>query len=289
MSRRRLVENGWSQSRLTAAVAGGALRPVLPATYLPDHVVTDPLVLLATAREHLGDEVVAVLGTAARLHRLSEPWPPDGRVHVRLPPGREQVQRASFRFHTWKLDQCETTVVDGHRTTTLERTLVDLMCLTDRLSAVAALDAALHRGEIDLDDADRLRRTTTRRRGAARSRGWWTEGDARAESPLETRVRLRASDGGHRPHELQRTFVADGRTFRTDFAWRQANGRWLVGEADGHNVHDVPEALLHDRGRSNLLVATGNVDIVRFTWADTTRPATVPRLLNRILGPPQPR
>ena len=79
------------------------------------------------------------------------------------------------------------------------------------------------------------------RRGAAKARGWIEQADGRAESPLETRARLRCADGGVPPDELQAVIAdASGRVLaRVDLLWRAAR---LIGEADGGEVHDRPDA-----------------------------------------------
>jgi hypothetical protein len=258
---------------------------VLPGLYgAPD---LDLAQLLAAARVRHGDEAVAVLDSAAALHELPTPWPCAGDVHVALPPGREQVQRPGHAFHTWKLRADETCVVDGHRVTTLARTLVDLVCLRDRFSAVSALDAALRSGRVERTDLVQLRSTTVRRRGAARGRDWWLAADPRAESPLETRVRLRACDAGYPPDELQRRFELSPGVAYADLAWRMPDGRWLVVEADGASWHSAPAALYVDRARSNALLARGDVVVLRVVWADTVDVGRIAALLRRFLGPPR--
>lgn len=101
--------------------------------------------------------------------------------------------------------------------------------------------------------------------------------------------KLRAVDGGYPPDELQKEFVVAGQRYRTDLAWRRADGGWLAAEADGRSVHDVPEAILRDHSRSNALVASGEVDLVRFTWSDSVPRLLVPRVLATALGPPRTR
>lgn len=259
---------------------------MLPGIYGPPAPPDWTDLLAATCVRH-GDDAVAVLDTAAALHGLPLPWPPASDVHVALRPGQEQVQRPGFCFHTWKLLADEICVVGDQPVTTLERTVVDLLCLRDRLSAVAVLDSLLHDRRLTVADLRRLRAATTRRRGAARSRDWWLEADGRAESPLETRVRLRAIDGGYPPDDLQRRFDLDPGVAKVDLAWRMPDGRWLAVEADGVGWHSTPRALYVDRARSNALAGRGDVVTARTVWADTVRPDGIPRLLRRFLGPPR--
>lgn len=289
-TRAALLADGWTDAGIQHAIRQGRLRTVFAGTYVTHgDPAREPRLMLAALQAHLGPSAVGVLHSAALVHGLPLPWPGDSRVHVRVPPGHEHAQRASIAFHCWQLRAGETCVVAGLRVTTIQRTLVDLLCTVDRFSAVAALDHALSHDLVTKDDVAALRATTVRRRGAARSRDWWLEGDPRAESPLETRVRLRATDAGYPPDALQVPFAIGGRAYRADLGWRQPNGRWLLGEADGHEVHDRPEAIFRDRARSNDLVGTGSVDLLRFTWRDTTSPDPVPRALARLLGPRRDR
>ena len=58
----------------------------------------------------------------------------------------------------------------------------------------------------------------------------------------------------------------------------------LVVEADGRSVHELPEAILHDRRRQNAFVGVPDVTVVRFTWDDTRRDAYIPGVLRPILA-----
>ena len=119
------------------------------------------------------------------------------------------------------------------------------------------------------------------RRGAVIRRPWLGLADGRAESPLETRGRLRCHDAGMLPDELQAVIRRpDGSTAaRVDMLWHEPR---LVAEADGAAFHDQPDALFKDRHRQNELAALG-FTVVRFTWQDTTDASRLPRMLRRFL------
>ncbi len=85
--------------------------------------------------------------------------------------------------------------------TTVERTLADLILDSDRETAVGLLDAALQRGRVS--DIDAVLRSAAGRRGVVARRNWFALADGRAESPLETRLRLLLLDAGLPPEELQ--------------------------------------------------------------------------------------
>jgi len=288
-TRRQLLDMGWTDSRIAHAVRSGRLRTAFAGTYVTHGDSSgEPLLLLAALQTHLGADAIGVLGTAALAHGLPEPWPSDGHVHVRVPPGREHANRKGITFHAWSVDATDICTAAGLRVTTPLRTLTDIACLADRMSAVSAMDAALRSGLATTQDLIDLERTTRQRRGSRRSRSWWRLADARAESPLETRVRLCAIDGGYPPDALQLPITIDGRRYRADLAWLQPNGRWLIGEADGRDVHSAPDALYADRHRANDIVG-GGADIVRFVWADTCTRGGVTRSLAPLLGPPRRR
>lgn len=224
-----------------------------------------------------GPEAVAVLETAAMVHGIAGARR-TGRIHLSLPAAGARSRRftdETMCLHQFVLRPHETTVIDGISVTTAVRTVADLMLASDRLTAVSVLDSALYGGILSSEDLPRLDASMYGRRGAAAARSWIAEADKRAESPLETRVRLRAVDGGVGPEVLQypvytRTGAVAG---ITDLAWPS---RGVIGEADGKEVHDQPSALFRDRTRQNLIVAAGFLP-VRFTWEDTLDRDTVPR------------
>jgi hypothetical protein len=134
-----------------------------------------------------------------------------------------------------------------------------------------------------------------RRRNCVAGRRHLAEARFDAQSPLETRVRLRADDANLRPDALQVPIVdADGALLGYgDIGYHLANGAWLIVEADGRSVHERPEAILHDRQRQNAFLSRGQAATVRFTWEDTRRDSDIPRvlrpLLNRAGWRPDPR
>jgi hypothetical protein len=157
--------------------------------------------------------------------------------------------------------------------------VADLMTRHGRLVAVSVLDSSLNRRLLTEDDLDLVRGLISGHRGAGNALRWIKEADARAESPLETRVRLRAADANMAPDELQyRVLDRRGQVVAIgDMAWVRREGT-VIGEADGVAAHENPTAVFRDRRRQNDIVAAGFA-VVRFTWRDTLDPATVPRTL----------
>src|SRR5262249_49612157 len=116
-----------------------------------------------------------------------------------------------------------------------------------------------------LDDLVEARALTARRAGAAPRRDWWDLADGRAESPLETWLRLTLSDARLPPAQLQWPVRdGEGRLARLDLAYPRQR---VDVEADGVSVHDQPGAVYRDRWRQNLLANLGWT-VLRFTWTD---------------------
>jgi very-short-patch-repair endonuclease len=233
--------------------------------------------LIRAAASSFGRNAVVGLHTAAEMHAICG-VPSSTLVHMITPRllgrGRRMVD-TKVKVHQLDLVDEDVTEIDGIRMTTPARTLMDLVCCLDRFDAVAVADSCLNRGLVTEDDIAAISLRLCGRRGAIVARQALVEADGRAESPLETRVRLRAVDGKVGPDELQYVVRRSDGHFvaRCDFAWTKYG---LVGEADGVGPHATPDALLYDRDRQNAIEATG-LHIVRFAWADTLIADRVPR------------
>ncbi|MFF5069694.1 endonuclease domain-containing protein [Micromonospora olivasterospora] len=172
--------------------------------------------------------------------------------------------------------------VAGVPATSLLRTVTDVILRQGRYPAVAVLDSALNRGLLTDEDVAALPALIRGRRGAVAARTYLAEVDGRAQSPLETRARLRCVDGGVPPDELQlEVRDEEGRLLGIgDLGWRAAR---LIAEADGSDPHAAPDALFADRRRQNRLVNAG-WRILRFTWADTLCPDYIPRTVRHAMS-----
>jgi hypothetical protein len=149
------------------------------------------------------------------------------------------------------------------------------------MEAVAVLDSALNQELLRRDQLREIASAVARHRGAVAARTYLKECDERAESPLETRVRLICTDGNLAPDELQHPvhLPTGGVVGYGDLYWERAK---LIGECDGAEPHSTAPALLWDRRRSNEFLLAG-YRIVRFTWADTERPSYVRRIVSEAL------
>jgi len=234
----------------------------------------------------LGPGAVATLTSAA--HLLELPYvPPDAAVHVATPAALRRRDQQGLVVRQLVIAEADVTRLAGMRVTTPVRTVADLLLALHRQDAIAIIDGALREGRLAVDDIEAVRGQLRRRRGVVRVRPWLDHVDGRAESPLETRIRVICTDAGLRPETLQHVIRdADGYILAVaDLAWPS---RRLLVEADGAAVHSSLEALYHDRRRQNALIAQGYT-ILRFTWEDTRRPGYVVSAVRAALAAaPQP-
>lgn len=221
----------------------------------------------------LGPNAFAGGKTAARLWGIQGLPRWDGRtVHMVIPALGAQRHHHRITLHSWQVSPEEVSTTEGIRLTDPGRTLRDTLLRVDRETAVCLMDSALHQGLILDEDGEELELANRGRRGCVNVRRWWPLADGRAESPLETRIRLICVDGGMPPTDLQHRFRdGHGTTIGiADFWWQELQ---VIGEADGQGPHSQPQALLRDRERQNALQRWHpGVRIVRFTWQDLKRP-----------------
>lgn len=171
-------------------------------------------------------------------------WSAAELLGARCAPGSANAQvvvpqyvrpRPGVRVGRWRLLPEEITIVDGCRVTTPLRTAWDIARRESRTDAVVAIDSLARNAGLALDAladmASRLRKV----RGAALVRAAVTLADPRAESPMETRMRLVLTDAGLPSPVSQYELVVDGRVVaRFDLAYPDAR---LAIEYDGA-AHD---------------------------------------------------
>lgn len=252
--------------------------------FMPGGGTPERLRCLAMAAQFaLGARACVAGPTAARLWGMRglDSW--DGRrVHMVIPAVKRPRKLIGVELHGWNVRPEEITVFDdGLRATDPVRTLRDTVPALGRERAVCLMDSALNQKLLRQEDIEPMNRVMRGRAGCADMRRWWRLVDGRAQSPLETRIRLICKDGGIPPDELQRRFTdREGRTVAVvDFWWERAR---IIGEADGLGPHSTPRALARDRERQNALqMLYPDVRIVRFTWADLNRPGYILALVSR--------
>ncbi len=210
-------------------------------------------------------------GVALRALTAARAWglpAPAGRAEVLL---RHGCERPAFgggvdirRTRSWDVVER-----GGLQLTDLARTAADVACEHDLEISVPVLDASLRTG-VDADAIrSRLGRGVT---GAARGRTALSLADARAESPLESRLRLLLTLGGLPPQDLQRVVRDRHGAFigRVDL-WYPG----LVVEADGYAFHGSREDFRRDLEKGVEYARLGLL-VQRFSWdAVVGRPRSV--------------
>ncbi|WP_326562036.1 type IV toxin-antitoxin system AbiEi family antitoxin domain-containing protein [Micromonospora sp. NBC_01796] len=279
VTREQALAAGLTVREIERLCRSGKWRRLARAAYLVD-LAPSPLAArrarIRAAVASLGELATAVLGTAAELHGFAG-LRTDPRIHVSVPGPAARPLRPTdpaVVVHQLVIPPEQAGTIGGIRTTTATRTAADLLLRVDRFAGVSVLDSALHQGSITEADLMDVHAMLARRRGAVAAREHLAEADGRAESPLETRVRLRCVDGGVPPDELQHPVRdEDGHLLAVgDLAWLRER---IIGEADGASIHATPEALYRDRRRQNL-IANAGWRVLRFTWSDTLNPDYIP-------------
>ncbi|WP_152998917.1 hypothetical protein [Curtobacterium oceanosedimentum] len=211
--------------------------------------------------------------SAALLWDLPDVDRPDRRVHVTDPLlGTTHSGRRVVR-HAAGLGADEVTTVDGRRVTTLLRTVVDIVRSTSYENGVAVFDHVLHRHLLDVDELRRAFAAWPTPRGMTRARRALRFADGRAESPGESVSRVRIDEDGFPPPVLQQAFGP----FRVDFWWPRAG---VVGEFDGLEKYDGPEAVRREKSREHELLLRPEVRrVVRWGWSEVRTPGRLQTVL----------
>lgn len=216
--------------------------------------------------------------TAARLHglELAEADPPE----VVVPHDSSVSGRAQARVRKIQLAPGDVVIRDGLPVTSPLRTCFDMAGRLPLVEAVIGVDMALHAGLVELEA---LRRYVAARRGVAGvvgARRVVDLAEPKAESPMETRLRLLLVRAGL-PRPQAQVELRDARgsfVGRPDLYYPQAR---LGLEYDGENHRD---RLISDNRRQNGLQALG-VLLLRYTGADLRdRPTQVVREVRRALA-----
>jgi hypothetical protein len=247
--------------RGSQVVAGGLLtrselrskawRPLFKDVYADaDVAVTHRLRCSAATRWLLPSGAVIAGRSAAALYGAGSVDAADP-LDVLVPAGQRFGPVAGLAVHTATLSGDDVRRWDGVPVTTPERTCWDLAQWLPVEEAVAVVDALVRRGLV------RPAPLADRARADVGGRGWkrmlrvaeLTDGGA--ESPQESRLRVRIVLAGLPPPVTQFVVERDGRfVARVDLAWPQLR---VAVEYDGLWHHD-PEQFHRDRQRLNRLL-----------------------------------
>jgi Transcriptional regulator, AbiEi antitoxin len=276
LSRTEALELGWSDSALSRAVRAGRLVRVRPGHFARGPVTPDIAARAAGAACIHG---VISHRSALVLHGLPLVGARPAEPELTVPPGG-CVSLTGAHVHRASLPPEHVAVVGDAEVTSVPRTLIDVARHRPTVSAVAAMDAALHAGLVTMDDLDDVLRRCwnwPRIRRAARALRLV---DGCSESPLESVSRLVFRWLQVPPPRLQ-TPIHDqfGRLVgRSDFYWDRPG---VLGEADGRGKYDVRDVLIREKQRQEELEVLGLV-VVRWGWDDVvSRPRLVKSRLDQ--------
>lgn len=212
---------------------------------------------------------------------------------------RTAGRKAGIVHASVELDPEDVVEVGELRVCSLAYALADVARRRDALTAVSALDTALHRRIVTKAAVlDALGRQSKRGRVAAEWAVAFADGEA--ESVGESWSRVRIFQLGFAAPELQQWVRGrSGKNYRVDMRWRLDGRRPVYGEFDGMQkygelAHQAgktgTQALAREKARDDDLLFTG--DPAHWVWADVLRPTRLDRILTayRIprLRPPLP-
>jgi hypothetical protein len=213
----------------------------------------DRCIALATV---LPPSAAFCLGTGSQLTGLPMPLGWDAEwIDVAVPDDVTLPRRRGVRAHQWVLPPHHVALVGGIRVVTPDRGLLELAARASFEDVVAFGDAALREQVTTIDALQTTVAAAHRRRGvvAARRAVQWL--DPRAESPQESRTRVRLRSAGL-PRATPNVWISDanGVPFaRVDLLFE---GYHVAVEYEGEH-HRGPAQYAADLRRRNLLQQMG--------------------------------
>ncbi|HZC72320.1 MAG TPA: hypothetical protein VE442_16615 [Jatrophihabitans sp.] len=219
--------------------------------------------------------------SAAILHGLPTTHVPQA-PELTVAPPTTLGRRGSAHLYSATLGLDEVTTWYGTPVTTVGRTLVDTARHNARDGLMAA-DAALRARLVNREQISAALRAATGWPGVRRAREVLPLASPRAESALESVVRLTLYDAGFPTPELQ-VEVSDPklqRVYRVDLLLREMR---MIIEADGKGKYTDAE-LWNEKVREGRLRVLTRCRVERIIWADLT-PANWPDTEQRLRLPP---
>jgi Transcriptional regulator, AbiEi antitoxin len=256
---------GWSERNLREFVRAGVVRRVLRGVYLDATVPDDLASRTAALAKAVPSGDVISLRTAGWLwsadvlpigaHREIPP------VDLMAPSGSAGPRRAGCRGRTGPIAAYDVMEMQGVLVTTPARTTADLLRLLRRPDALAAGDAMRRATGVDPAAVSEVLERFRGQRGVVQARELLELSDPRAESPQESRTRLRCVDAGFPCPEPQ-IVVTDGSgefLARLDMGYRKER---KAIEFDGADYHYTIEQVRHDQARREDVERDGWVVLV---------------------------
>jgi very-short-patch-repair endonuclease len=222
--------------RLTrGALRGPRFRHLGADTYVSAAVPDDARLAVHAAWVRAGSGAVVVGWSACRWWGCDVlPWPPPP-VELAAPDQRLRTAPGLWVCRS-RIRDADVVVEDGVRVTTPLRTAYDLAVRSGLDTGIVAADGLGHLGKFSAADLLALGEALGPRRGCRKIAEVARLMDPKAESPQETRVRLRILRAGL-PHPVTQyeVYSGDREVARVDFAWPEHE---VALEYDGWNHTD---------------------------------------------------
>lgn len=222
----------------------------------------------AAAIAFLAPEAIVAGRSAATLYGVEVGAPTDP-VELLVPPTVSRCRHAGVVVHRASVDATDRRLLGRIPVTSPVRTCWDLACWLDPVEAVVWIDRMVARGRVTTADlSDWLDRPLVGgRRGRRRFERVLSLTDARAESPQESRLRVRLTLAGLRPPAVQHEIYDDDGRFvaRVDLAWPQRkvaveyDGLWHVGSAAQIHADRRRLSALASRGWTVIIVTSARL------------------------------
>jgi very-short-patch-repair endonuclease len=233
---------------------GARFQRLFPDVYAPTHLQPD-LALRSAAAAVLAEGRGVLAGYSAAELLGASCGPRDAPAEVlMLRPRRQSYRCPGLRVHRDLVDPAEITQVGPFSVTTPARTAFDLIRWVPALrKKVVAADAIALNCKIDPADVLRLRSRRIGARGARHLVPALRLCNPKAESPMETRIRIALHEHGLPAPEIQFEVEAGGRVRRLDLAYPSVK---LAIEYDGDD-HRTQGRAHQDLLREAALVRLG--------------------------------
>jgi len=267
---RQLRDVGWTSNDLRREIrrgswwspAFGAASPITVSG--TDHSASRRRHTLAATAQALTREAVVISGrSGAIVHGLPTVSVPE-QPELTAPSLYALGKHGNAHVHRATMAASDIDDWYGAPVTTPSRTIVDLG-RHDRFDAIMALDAALREDVVTEGEIVAALEQARGWPGVAQARAVLALGDGRAESPLESVVRLRLHEDGFPPAEPQ-VWIPDpvaGKRYRVDLLMAAER---LVIEADGRGKY-TDDALWEEKKREARLRELG-FRVERVIWSD---------------------
>lgn len=190
-------------------------------------------------------------------------------------------RRAGFHLHRAELEDDQTDVRDGLRTTEAARTVIDCARTLSLAESLVIADAALATGVASIGRLREELARAARRWGIGRARRIVAIASPLAESPGESLLRLDLLRAAIDVEEQVVVPLDDGTVARIDFVVR---GTMVAVEFDGRSKYtadgDVEAAHWREKRRHDRLVELG-YEVLHITWSDLGNPSQLRRRIDR--------